>query len=88
MKKFIHKKYIKEIFIYAFFLFAIEILFRATENFTIFSWSSWRILLSCLALSFLLHFLLAFCKNEKTQDIVRILVLFIANLYAWLQVGF
>lgn len=88
MKKFIHKKYIKEIFIYAFFLFAVEILFRATKNFTIFSWSSWRILLSCLALSFLLHFLLAFCKNEKTQDIVRILVLFIANLYAWLQVGF
>ncbi len=88
MKKFKKNKYWLETFFWIIFLFGIEVIFRVVENFQVFDYATLRIFFSCVFLGTVLEFFLSFFSKRKTRNIIGGIVLFIATLYAWAQVGF
>ncbi len=82
------KKQFLEVCVISIFFFTIELIFRAIENFPIFSWATFRIFLSCFGIVSILSLVLSFCKSKKIHNEVWLFFLFLVTIYGWLQLGF
>ena len=91
------KKYIKEFFEDRFksnflfmllAIFAVEIIFRVISGFPLFVWSTLRIFLGIAIISLLITSLCTLIKKRWLKNGICSLFVFIASLYAWLQLGF
>ncbi len=86
MKKF-KDNYLLSLIVTTILTFTIEIIFRILNNFSILSYASLRILISCFLLSLVITSIASFCKRWIRNTIIAIYVLFYA-IYTCLQVGF
>ncbi len=88
MKLQINKQFWIEIGIAIIYLFSLEVIFRAIENYTIFSWATLRILFSSALLIVIWNFFFSFIKNTKKQRLSNLILLSIATIYSIAQAGF
>ena len=70
------------------FLIAIEIIFRVLEKITIIDYATIRIILSSIILAFVFEFFISFLPKKKTREIIHGVIIFIASIYAYIQIGF
>lgn len=91
------KKYLKEFFEDRFksnflfmllAIFAVEIVFRVISGFPLFVWATLRIFLGIAIISLLITSLCTLIKKRWLKNSICSLFVFIASLYAWLQLGF
>ena len=87
MKLKINKQFWLETFIATLFFWAVEIIFRVIERYSVFSWSSLRILLSSLAICLFLNFIMSFFHNIKVSRIANLVLLIIISFYSMAQAG-
>ncbi len=81
-------KFGKNLIFVTFFLFAIELIFRALNNFEIFSYATLRIFISTFIISLLVVFISSLTKRKWIRNSIILLFIFLYSLYAWLQLGF
>ena len=87
MKLKINKQFWIETFIATIYFWAIELIFRVVEEYSVFSWSILRIFLSSFALCLILNLLTSFFHNIKISRIFNLILLSIGSLYAMVQAG-
>ena len=88
MKKYYSRDFLLEIIIFTAFIFGVEVIFRAVECFTIFDWATFRIFLSAFFIATIIEIILSFIKKNKVKKTIRIIVLLLITIYAWVQAGF
>lgn len=77
-----------EIFISTIYFFAIELLFRIVLSYSLFSWSTLRILFSSFLIVCMWNLLFSFFHNKRVLRISNMFLLLIASIYAIAQAGF
>lgn len=68
--------------------FIVEIIFKLISGYNIFNYSSLRILLSTMILSFIITFISSLCSKKWIKNTINTLYIFIYSFYAYLQLGF
>ena len=87
MKLKINKQFWLETFIATLYFWAVEIIFRVVENYNVFSWATFRILLSSFAICLFLNFITSFFHNLKVTRIFNLILLIIISFYSMAQAG-
>ena len=87
MKKYLNKNLWREIIINFLFFFSLEVIFRVIENYEIISYSTLRIAMFCFLFSAILQLILCTSKNSKNRQTIFEIILGIASLYAFIQIG-
>jgi len=88
MKKYKNSAFLAEAFFLAMFFFAVEMIVRVVERFTILDWSTLRIFCSSFVLALFCEFFLALVKKKQTRSILQGFFLFLVTIYSFVQVGF
>ncbi len=70
------------------FVFLIELIFKVLNDFSIFDYSTLRILISSFMLSFVFTFLASLTKRRWLRNTIVLLFIFVYAFYTWLQLGF
>ncbi len=68
--------------------FSIELLFRLLSNYSIFSYATFRILISCIIISSIVGFISYITKKRIINNIITITFILLYSIYSWLQIGF
>lgn len=87
MKNLLKNNLIKNYFLLTIFLMLTEILFRIVSNIPIKSLALLRIFIGVNFISILLSFILSWF-NKKINNIILLILSFLINLYAFVQIGF
>ena len=87
MKLKINKQFWLETFIATLYFWAVEIIFRVVESYNVFSWATFRILLSSFAICLFLNFITSFFHNIKISRIANLILLSIISVYSLTQAG-
>ena len=87
MKLKINKQFWLETFIATLYFWAVEIIFRVVESYSVFSWATFRILLSSFAICLFLNFITSFFHNLKVTRIFNLILLIIISFYSMAQAG-
>ncbi len=80
--------FVKNVLWVTLFLFLIELIFKALNDFSIFDYSTLRILISCFMLSFIVTFIGSLTKRRWLRNTIVLLFIFVYAFYTWLQLGF
>ena len=87
MKLKINKQFWLETLIITIYFWAVELIFRVVENYNVFSWATFRIMLSSLAICIVFNFITSFFHNIKTTRIINFILLLFISIYAMAQAG-
>ena len=87
MKKYLNKNLWREIITNYLFFFSLEVIFRVIENNEIISYSTLRIVMFCFLFSAILQLTLCTSKSAKNRQTIFEIILGIASLYAFIQIG-
>lgn len=88
MKRFLEDNFITNLIFNTLIIFIIEVLFKALNNFNIFSYSTLRIFFSSLIFGIIITFISNLFKKRKVRTIVTLIFIFLYTVYCWLQLGF
>lgn len=80
--------FVKNLVFVTVFIFVIEVLFRALNNFEIFDYATLRIFISSFIITFIFTFLGSLTKRKWLRNTIILLYIFSYSFYSWLQLGF
>ncbi len=80
--------FIKNVLWVTLFVFLIELIFKVLNDFSIFDYSTLRILISCFMLSFVFTFIASLTKRRWLRNTIVLLFILVYAFYTWLQLGF